>query len=149
MSVITYPSRTGVPASNILLTPEGGHAVRMINDTGSSSVKGTVVSPSSSVNNGVSKIVVDIPNPIGVIYEDGVPNGGEVLEAEVYYIGNVTRGGLARGFLTGNAGYVAGQAMWEALPSAPFATDKHFYEIGHPAVSRTGPGLALTHLHFN
>jgi hypothetical protein len=136
------------------LTPEGGFFVYLINDTGSASVKGTVVEPSSSVNNGCSKVVVDIPDAIGVIYDDGVPNGQPVRVvisgiADVYYIGNTTRKHLARTFIGADAGYVSGQALSEAVPTAPFASDKHFCEIGHLLESRTGAGLAKTILHFN
>ena len=69
--------------------------------------------------------------------------------ADVYFVGNTTRGYLARTFITGDAGYVTGQALSEAVPTAPFSTDKHFCEIGHILSSRTGAGLARVNLHFN
>lgn len=137
------------------LTPEGGIAVLMVNKTGANSVKGEVLTTDSTVANAVRKIVVDIPNPIGVFYESGVPDGQDawvVLSglAEVYFIGSTTAGQFARGFLTTDGGsYVAGQALAEVLPIAPFASDKHFYEIGHVTESRTGAGLAKCILHFN
>lgn len=136
------------------LTPEGGFFVNLVNDTGAVSVKGTVVTSSSSVNNGCSKIIVDVPDAIGVIYDDGVANGQPVRVvtsgiADVYFIGNTTRKHLARTFITGDAGYVIGQALSEAAPTSPFASDKHFCEIGHLLESRTGAGLAKVSLHFN
>lgn len=135
-------------------TPEGGRAALFINKTGAPSVKGEVVTTGSVVDNSVVKIVVDVPDPIGVIYESGVADGAEVWVvlsgmADVYFIGNTTRGQFARGFLAGDAGYVSGQALAEAFPTAPFASDKHFYEIGHILTSRTGPGLARVVIHFN
>jgi hypothetical protein len=137
-----------------LITKEGGYAVQLINRTGVPSVAGEVVCPSSSYNRAVQKIVIDIPDPIGVFYESGIPDGEYAWIvvsglAMVYYIGNTTRKHIARGFITGDAGYVSGQALSEAVPSSPFATDKHFYEIGHCLESITGPGLALTDLHMN
>ena len=137
------------------ITPEGGYAVRMINSTGGASVKGTVVTVGTAVQDSVQKIVVDAPNPVGIIYEDSIADGLEVWVvisgiADVYFVGNTTRGDIARGFLTADgASYVTGQALSEAYPIAPFASDKHFYEIGHVLESRTGAGLAKCILHFN
>lgn len=138
----------------IKFTPEGGLAVLMTNKTGGVSVKGEVVTSSSTTDNAVAKIVVDVPNPIGVFYDSGAADGSEawiVISgiADVYFIGNTTHGFIARGFLAADAGYVAGQVMAEAYPVAPFASDKHFYEIGHVLTSRTGAGLAKCVLHFN
>jgi hypothetical protein len=125
------------------------------NLTGGVSVKGEVVTAGSAVNNSVTKIVVDIPNPIGVFYESGIADGAEAWVvvsgiADVYFVGNTTRGHIARGFLTADgASYVAGQALSEAYPTSPFASDKHFYEIGHVLEARAGAGLAKCVLHFN
>lgn len=140
--------------NNMIITPVGGLAIKMINKTGAASVKGDVVHASSTTNNGVSLIVKDIPDPFGVIWSDGVPDGGYIYVviagiAEVNFIGDTTRGYLARGFLTADAGYISGKALAEAVPSSPFATDKHFYEIGHVIESRTGAGLAKIIMHFN
>lgn len=141
-------------SESVKITPDGGIAVKFKNRTGAVSVKGYVVTASSSYDNSVSLIVVDAPNPIGVIYESGIPDGGDVWvvvsgKAHIYFVGNTTRGNFARGFLSSDVGYVSGQALSEAYPTSPFASDKHFYEIGHVLESRTGAGLALTVLHFN
>ena len=138
------------------ITPEGGYAIKLVNKTGAASVKGTVVTvySASAIDNAVAKIVVDVPDVIGVLYENGVADGTETWVvisgiAQVYFIGNTTRGHIARGFINTDAGYVSGQALSEAYPAAPFGTDKHFYEIGHVLESRTGAGLANVVLHFN
>jgi hypothetical protein len=136
------------------LTPEGGFAVRLTNKTGAVSVKGTVVTADTSADNAVKKIAVDVPAPIGVIYDDDIADGAEVWVvlsgiAAVYFTGTTVRGHFARGFIAADIGYVSGQALSEAVPSSPFATDKHFYEIGHVLESRTGAGLANCILHFN
>ena len=144
-----------VSNQRVRFTPEGGLAVRLTNKTGSASVKGTVVAAHGSVDNAVKKIIVDVPDPIGVIYDDGIPDGYLVWvvisgRAQVLFVGNTTRGYLARGFLTADGGsYEAGKALAEAVPGSPFASDKHFYEIGHVIESRTGAGLAFCVLHFN
>lgn len=145
---------TDIPP-RIKFTPEGGLAVRFVNKSGAPSVKGYVVAADSAVDRGIHNILKDMPDPIGVVYESGIADGEEVWVvttgvAEVYFVGNTTRGHLARGFLTTDgASYVVGQALSEAVPSSPFASDKHFYELGHVLQSRTGAGLALVNLHFN
>ena len=142
--------------SNIKLTAEGGLAVKYTNKTGSASVKGEVVTVynDTAIDKAVEKVVQNVPNAIGVFYESGVADGSDAWVvvsaiAEVYFVGNTTRGHLARTFVTADADYVIGQAKSEAVPSAPFATDKHFCEIGHVLESRTGAGLAKVNLHFN
>jgi hypothetical protein len=140
----------GVPNNT---TPEGGVFVRMINKTGANSVEGTVVRV-GSIDNSVIKAQVDIPDPIGVIYENGIADGNLVKVvisgiAKVLFIGNTAAQNLARTFITGDAGYISGYALAEAFPSPPFASDKHFCEIGHVLETRTGPGLAKVNLHFN
>ena len=139
----------------VKLTPDGGVAVKMTNKTGESSIEGTVVGVShSGIDNAVQKIIVDIPDPIGVIAENGVSDGAEVWVvisgiAKVLFIGNTTRGHLARGFLSSDSGYISGYGLSEAVPTSPFANDKHFYEFGHVLESRVGAGLSKCVLHFN
>jgi hypothetical protein len=136
-------------------TKEGGLAIYMINKTGAASVKGYLVKPSDTTDNGAMLIEQNIPDVIGVIYENGIADGALMRvvvsgKAEVYFIASVVRDNLARGFVTADGGiFVAGQGMSEAIPSSPFANDKHFYEFGHTLQARTGAGLALTNLHFN
>lgn len=135
-------------------TGDSGNIITLINKTGEVSVKGTVVCPSATVDLAVQKIVEGVPDPIGVIYEDGIADGQPVRIvksgiADVLFIGSTTRKHIARGFITGENGYVAGKALSEAVPTSPFASDKHFYEIGHVLESREGAGLAKVELHFN
>lgn len=155
---IASPTFTGtVTAPQVKLTPEGGVAQKYKNKTGGASVKGTVVNiyNASAIDNAVSKIVVDVPDAIGVIYDDGVQDGDDVWvvtsgKAHVLFVGNTTRKHLARTFISADGGsYISGYALSEAFPSSPFATDKHFCEIGHVCESRVGAGLALVNLHFN
>jgi hypothetical protein len=140
--------------SEAKITSDGGYAIRMINKTGAPSIKGYVVEPSPTTDKGVQLIRQDIPDPIGVFLDDGVPDGKYAWivisgKAYVYYTSSATRGYLSRGFVAVDAGFVAGQALNEPLPASPFASDKHFYEIGHVLESRIGAGLALTDVHFN
>ena len=152
--VLRLQDLTAWTSGKVWFTTTGGVAVKLTNKTGGDSVKGEVVTPSSTVDNAVSKIVVDVPDPIGVFYESGIADGSEAWVvvagiADVYFIGSTTRGYIARGFLAADAGYVIGQAMAEIYPTSPFSVDKHFYEIGHVLESRVGAGLAKCVLHFN
>jgi hypothetical protein len=144
---------SNLKTNNIKLTPEGGFAIKMINNTGAVSVKGNVVLPSTAVDNGVILSQDDIPDPIGIMYEGNIQNGDEVWVvvggiADVLYGTAVSRGTFARTAVAAD-GVAAGLAVAEALPAPPFATNKHFQEIGHPIQTIAAPGLAKTVLHFN
>lgn len=157
-SQITVPgnitSTATISGPKMKITTEGGLAVLLTNRTGGNSVKGYCVTTDTANNNAVKLVPIQEPNCIGVFYESDVADGSEawiVISgiADVYYWGSTTRGYLSRTGLTADTGEVAGQAMTEAVPTSPFATDKHFCEIGHCLETRTGAGLAKTVLHFN
>lgn len=138
----------------VMFTPEGGVAVWMINKTGAPSWKGAVVDTHGSVANAVRLVPVDVPDAMGIIYDDGVADGDLVRvvfagAAEVFYVGSVSLRYFARITTAADTGDEAGKAIAEPFPTAPFSTDKHFMEIGHTRESRVGAGLALTMLHFN
>ena len=126
--------------------------VQLINGTGATSVKGKLVDINADMT--VRLCPVGIPDCIGVISEDGIAPG-ELMwvvfsgPADVYFTLGSTAGHLARSTLSVDSGAVAGEAKSEAVPTSPFATDKHFCEIGHVLESRTGAGLAKCMLHFN
>lgn len=146
--------QTSPTSSKIMFTPEGGIAVKLTNKTGVASVKGSTCHVSTTTNNAVQYTPIGEPDTIGVMYEDGVADGAETWIvvsgiADVLFVGSTTREYLARTFISGDAGAVAGKAMAEPIPTSPFATDKHFAEIGHVLESRTGAGLAKCILHFN
>ena len=135
------------------LTKEGGFAVRVINKTGAPSVKGHILEAEGTTDNGVEKAGINDPDPFGIMYDNGVPDGGGCWMvvsgiAEVLYGTVVTRATFSRVPVTAD-GIAAGLAVNEALPAPPFSTDKHFMEIGHPIESIGAPGLAKTVLHFN
>jgi hypothetical protein len=128
-------------------------AVKMLNGTGGATTKGYIISASTAANATFSYTQVDSPDPCGIVLEDSVANGEYCWIAvsglaKVYFGGDSTRGHFARVTMTAD-GYSAGQAISEPYPSSPFATDKHFMEIGHVFEARTGAGLALVMLHFN
>jgi hypothetical protein len=143
-------------SSKIKWTPEGGMAIKLTNKTGGVTVKGYLVHPYSAaaVDNAVALVPVGGPDIIGAFYEDGVADGAEAWIvvagiADVYFGTDTTRGHFARMSISADTGDAPGVATSEAVPSSPFATDKHFQEIGHVLESRVGAGLAKVALHFN
>lgn len=139
--------------TKLRLTPEGGLGVLMTNKTGAASVKGTVVAVNENFNNAVKAVLIDLPNAIGVIYEDGVADGEEVIVilsgvAETLFVNNTTAGHLARVTRSDDSVSANGKAISEAYPAPPFASDKHFMEIGHVIETSTS-GTAKVILHFN
>lgn len=129
-------------------TSEGGMYETFINNTGTS-VKGTIVSASTSVNNAVDIAPANYQMPIGVIYQSGIANGSNV-KVVVYGKADVLlKDGEAavRGYWCGvsdNAGRMYQQS------SAP-GTTEHNREIGHSLNSVTGGTnvLSLIQMHFN
>jgi hypothetical protein len=142
------------PYSKTKMTEAGGMAILLTNKTGAASIKGYLVDASPTVDNAVQLVPVNAPDCIGVFLESGIADGAEAWVvvsgiADVYFFGSTTRGHYARVGVTADTGEAAGQAISEELPTSPFATDKHFAEIGHVLESRTGAGLAKCCLHFN
>lgn len=136
------------------ITRWGGLAIRVVNDTGETSVEGKVVEPSTSVLRGVSLAGVGDPDPIGIILDAGVPNGLEMWItingfAKVLFVNATVMEQFARTMVSGDTSPTAGLAIAEAVPSPPFATDKHFQEVGHILETIGAPGLALVNLHWN
>jgi hypothetical protein len=140
--------------SKICFNLDGGIMIKLINKTGGASIKGQVVHINSAVEGSVTYVPQGDPDSIGVFYENGVADGQEAWVvvsgiAQVYFVGNTTAGHFARTFVAADGDYVLGQAKSEAIPTSPFATDKHFCEIGHVIETRVGAGLAKCVLHFN
>jgi len=138
----------------VKFTDIGGLAVLMTNKTGAATVKGNCVTTGGTANNSVVLVSIDVPNCVGVFLDSSVADGEEAYVvvsgiADVYYWGSTTSGYLARTGLTTDTGEISGQATSEEFPTSPFATDKHFCEIGHVLQSRVGAGLSRCVLHFN
>jgi len=135
-----------------VLTPEGGIAVPYTNGTGAPSVKGSVVRITGPASVGLA--AQGVPDCIGVVYEDGIAAGAQVLVvvsgvADVLFVAGTTAGHLARTFVAADGNFEAGKAVSEAFPAPPFDTDKHFCEIGHVVTTIGAAGLAKVNLHFN
>lgn len=135
-------------------TPDGGLAIRVINKTGAASFKGALITPISTTDMGVGLAQIDGANCTGIVYEDGIADGEYMTVvilgiAYVFFVGDSVRGHLARICATGDSGAANGKAISEVFPTSPFATDKHFQEVGHVIEARTGAGLARCMVHFN
>lgn len=129
-------------------TVEGGFYQTFINATGAASVKGTVVTASTSVDNAVMVAPVYSQMPIGVIYDNGVANGQPVRVVTYGKAQVLLKNGQSsvRGYWAGLTD-VAGRMYQEPSPS----TTEHFTEVGHSLESKSSGTnvLSLIQLHFN
>lgn len=131
-------------------TPEGGIAILLVNKTGVASVKGTVVSASTTTDYAF-KIQTDEYDSIGVVYDAGIADG-QLCRVVVSGIADVllkdTTAATHGQWLA--AADTDGRALAAAVPAPP-ATDTHFKEIGHVLQSvNAGVGvLCRAVLHFN
>lgn len=138
---------------SVRFTPEGGIAIRMVNGTGGPSVKGSVLSASTTAD-GTCIIQTDEFDAIGVMYDDGVPSGEEcsvvvsgIAEVLLKDTTAATRGYWAKSSATN------GRAEVTTSPAGiiDLLTSEHFREIGH-CIESKGAGtdvLAKVVLHFN
>jgi hypothetical protein len=136
------------------VTLERGIQVRVTNKTGGTSVKGYAVSPDGTTPTdlGVIYTVSGRPDPIGIVY-DAVAADADMWVwvsgiAEVYVNAGATVRQFVRVTASGDSTTTAGTCTNEAAPTSPFATDKHFQEVGHVLKARTGAGLTLVALHW-
>ena len=134
-------------------TNERGFLVKMVNRTGGASVKGTLVSASTSADREVIKQANEYDS-VGVVQEAGVAEGSEMW---VWMVGSVCQVLFKDGVAAtrGNiliAADTDGRAIDVANPGSGLpAVDTHFKECGH-VVQSAGAGtnvLALAVLHFN
>lgn len=149
------PSYCPNPTDNdaTVLTPEGGHLVYMKNGTGSASVKGTLVSPSTT-EDFAFVLQANEYDTIGVVYTGGIANGQLVPLvisgfADVLLKDNTaaTHGNLLIAADTDGRANCTVSNPGSGLP----ATDTHFKECGHCLESVTAGTnkLARCILHFN
>lgn len=146
----------GNGGNTVLETKEGGEARLYINKTGAPSIKGTLVNTEASEDFAVNVAGADEPDVMGIIYNDGVPDGGKVWvvtdgDADVLLEDSTasTRGYWARISITqaGRADITNAAPPGEGIPEAA----RHFKEIGHcqQSVIAGTDQLARVSLHFN
>jgi len=141
-----------VGSGDMVLTAEGGVAVKMTNKTGADTVKGTVVEASDSVDRAFDICPADELDPIGVVYEAGVPDGSEALVV-MYGIAEVL---LEDGTASTRENWVGVSASQAGRANATTAAPpglvlNHFREMGHCLESKIAGTnvLAKIMMHFN
>lgn len=132
-------------------TDEGGIAIRVVNGTGSDSVKGSLVSASSSVDNEFI-LQSNEYDTFGIVYENGIADGSAcwvvisgVADVLIKNSTAITRGHVAI------AADTDGRAISIAVPSSNPVEAQHFKEIGHFMESKNAGTdvLAKAVIHFN
>jgi len=150
-SSVFWPYLSMVSGANIVLTPEGGIGHYLTNGTGSASVKGSVVSASTSADNSFI-LQANQYDAIGVVYDNAVADGAQCLVifsglAEVLFADGVAP---VHGYWT-QAHTTDGRATNAAAPSGGGFTnaDEHFKELGHCLESKSAGTdvLALCTVH--
>lgn len=132
-------------------TPEGGFATLMINATGATSIKGTLLRPSATVDFGVS-VQDEEYDTMAVMWSDGVPNGQPCWVVTTGQADVLLKNATA---VTRQALMIAsatdGRAEPIATPPPPPNQDTHFKEIGHAVQSVAGGNNVLCRcvIHFN
>jgi hypothetical protein len=137
----------------IAMSAEGGLLNAFVNQGNQAISKGYLVHMVSS-STGVSLTPVGNPDPIGAMYDTTCAVGATcwVVTAgvgDVYYGATTTYGQFGRMTMASDDYDAPGVAIAEPMPTSPFATDKHFMEIGHILEARGSAGLAKTAIHFN
>jgi len=146
------------PQGTIGFTPEGGLAIRLINKTGANSIKGTVVHPISGTLNPIGSFDTSDVNdvdPIGAIYESGVPDGSPCFivtagVAEVL-VENGSTGSIGGWYKVSSS--TPGRAVMAVHAAGiPALQDSvHFMELGHGMQNHESGSEVLTKIimHFN
>jgi hypothetical protein len=134
-------------------TNERGFLVKMLNKTGVSSVKGTLLSPSTAVDRGVI-LQANEYDTIAICQEAGIADGSEMW---CWQVGSICQA-LLKNTITAARGELAlaadtdGRLDRAVNPGSGLpATDTHFKEVGHVMQNVTGgtDQLCLISFHTN
>ena len=74
----SHSQTTHLDATKVKMTELGGFAVQMVNKTGATSVKGTIVVASATTDNGCAVAEASADDVLGVIYDSGVADGSAI-----------------------------------------------------------------------
>ena len=134
-------------------TGEYGLQIRLVNGTGVTTSIGYLVEPKNGSDLTFEYVAVNDPDIIGVVAEKVATSSNCWLwiqgVANVFIQSSASAGMFVRSVATGDASTAAGLATGEVVPVSPFATDKHFQEVGHCIQGTSATGVALCVLHFN
>ena len=131
------------------ISTDGGYYITLINKTGANSVKGTIVIASTTTDNAIDIAPTNSDSPIGVILEDGVPDGSlvkVVISGKAYAL--LENGeSSTRGYWCQVSSTQAGRMSQLVNPDPT----THWTELGHSLESKTAGTnvLSLVILHFN
>lgn len=130
----------------------GSPLTTVINKTGSASVKGTLVAVHNSIDRAV-RIPVAPYDIVGVVYTNGIADGGEIKIitgglAEILLVDG-TASGSAHWMRASSDAYGRGVCTTDPTGLGALTADDHFKEIGHSiqAVSAGTNKLCLTIFH--
>lgn len=130
------------------MTNEGGLAIRLINDTGAPSIKGTIVD-AGSIDFSFSVEGINGINPIGVVYEDAIADGNFVWIVISGLAQVLLQDGLASsvGNWCGTSSVAIGRVQASISPPA---APTHDQEVGHFVESKISgvDVLAFVVLHY-
>jgi hypothetical protein len=152
MAVILTSTTGTVAIGSDAATNERGFLVKMINRTGKTSVKGELLSASTTADREVILCANEFDG-LGIVQEAGVAEGSEMW---VWVTGSVAQV-LMKNNVAAVRGYVAlaadtdGRVNAIEVPSSNPVAAEHFKEIGHIMEAKSGGTnvLALVSLHFN
>jgi len=130
------------------LTREGGLAVRLINETGAVSVKGSLVEPHTN-DRSFELTDGDCTECFGAVYEDGIAEGAEclvVFGGRVQVLLKDATASTTKNWV--KTSDVAGRA--DATGASPAAAPQHFQEVGHCIETKAADTdvLAYIMMHF-
>jgi hypothetical protein len=133
---------------NIMLTPEGGIAVRMINATGVTLVKGNQLSNSLSIENGVILAAIDSSLFAGVVYDATVDPGNPVwcVNKGKAYILTDANGAAFGDYVRIPTSYDMNGVDGQGHCESPNAGIDLMRKTGISLNERTGSGLVLCQL---
>ena len=126
------------------LTPIGGFAIALTNNTGVVSVEGQIVEADDTDENSYKKADGSAVDPIGTVYNAGVADGSEVW----IVIAGIAEVLLDAGGCVHHDRLITSATAGSADVSNSPSTAVHFQEIGHAIETVVGAGLAKTVLHF-
>jgi hypothetical protein len=126
------------------LTPIGGFAVALTNNTGTNSIEGQLVEADDTDENSYKKADANALDVIGIVYNAGVADGSEVW----IVFGGIAEVLLDAGGCVHHDRLVSSATAGSADVSNSPSTAVHFREIGHAIETVVGAGLAKAILHF-
>lgn len=126
------------------MTPIGGFAIKLTNNTGVNSVEGQLVETDDTDENSYKTADADATDVIGVVYNAGVADGSEVW----IVVGGIAEVLLDAGGCVHHDRLISSNTAGSAdVGNAP-AVAVHFQEIGHALETVVGAGLAKAVIHL-